>query len=83
VRALLDELLDEQRPRAPEEARHRIAALSACHAAVRANEPLPHAALERLMADLLLARAPMTCPHGRPTVLRLPIERLEREFGRR
>jgi DNA mismatch repair protein MutL len=83
VRALLDELLDEQRPRAPEEARHRIAALSACHAAVRANEPLPHAALERLMADLLRARAPMTCPHGRPTVLRLPIERLEREFGRR
>jgi DNA mismatch repair protein MutL len=83
MRALLDELLDEQRPRAPEEARHRIAALSACHAAVRANEPLPHAALERLMADLLRARAPMTCPHGRPTVLRLPIERLEREFGRR
>ena len=83
VRALLDELLDEQSPRAPEETRHRIAALSACHAAVRANEPLPHAALERLMADLLRARAPMTCPHGRPTVLRLPIERLEREFGRR
>jgi DNA mismatch repair protein MutL len=83
VRALLDELLDGERPRAPEEARHRIAALSACHAAVRANEPLPHQALERLMADLLRARAPMTCPHGRPTVLRLPIERLEREFGRR
>jgi DNA mismatch repair protein MutL len=83
VRALLDELLDEQTPRAPGEARHRIAALAACHAAVRANEPLPHAALERLMADLLGARAPMTCPHGRPTVLRLPLERLEREFGRR
>jgi DNA mismatch repair protein MutL len=83
VRALLDELLEEERPRAAGEARHRIAALSACHAAVRANEPLPHAALERLMADLLRARAPMTCPHGRPTVLRLPIERLEREFGRR
>jgi DNA mismatch repair protein MutL len=83
VRELLADLLDRSRGRAEEDLRHRIAATSACHAAVRAHEALAAPALDRLVTDLLGARAPMTCPHGRPTILRLPLERLEREFRRR
>jgi len=83
VRELLADLLDRTRGRAAEDLRHRIAATSACHAAVRAHEVLPGPALDRLVTDLLAARAPMTCPHGRPTILRLPLDRLEREFRRR
>jgi DNA mismatch repair protein MutL len=83
VRELLGDLLDRTPGRAAGDLRHRIAATSACHAAVRAHEPLAAPALDRLVRDLLEARSPMTCPHGRPTILRLPIERLEREFRRR
>ena len=83
VRELLADLVDRTRGRAADERRHRIAATSACHAAVRAHEALPGPALDRLVTDLLRARAPMTCPHGRPTILRLPLDRLEREFRRR
>jgi len=83
LRALLGDLLDRTEGKAGDDLRHRIAATSACHAAVRAHEALPGPALDRLVRDLLEARSPMTCPHGRPTILRLPIERLEREFRRR
>ncbi|HYV19228.1 MAG TPA: DNA mismatch repair endonuclease MutL [Verrucomicrobiae bacterium] len=83
LRELLGDLLERTQGRAAGDLRHRIAATSACHAAVRAHEALPGPALDRLVRDLLEARSPMTCPHGRPTILRLPIERLEREFRRR
>jgi DNA mismatch repair protein MutL len=83
LRELLGDLLERTPGSAAGDLRHRIAATSACHAAVRAHEALPGPALDRLVRDLLEARSPMTCPHGRPTILRLPIERLEREFRRR
>jgi DNA mismatch repair protein MutL len=83
VRAVLAEIVDRDRPRGPADLRHRIAASAACHAAVRAGDPLTPAAMDRIVRDLVEARSPMTCPHGRPTILTLGRERLEREFGRR
>jgi DNA mismatch repair protein MutL len=83
VRAILAETIDRDRPRGPADLRHRIAASAACHAAVRAGESLTPAAMDRIVRDLVQAKSPMTCPHGRPTLLTLGRERLEREFGRR
>ncbi len=83
VREVLDDLLDRERPRAPGDLRHRIAATAACHASVRAGETLTTAAMDRILDSLGHAAAPMTCPHGRPTLLKLDRARLEREFGRR
>jgi DNA mismatch repair protein MutL len=83
VREVLDDLLDRERPRAPGDLRHRIAATAACHASVRAGETLTPAAMDRILDSLGRAAAPMTCPHGRPTLLKLERARLEREFGRR
>jgi DNA mismatch repair protein MutL len=82
VRQVLAELLDRDRPRAAADLRHRLAATAACHAAVRANEPLALPTMRAILDDLLRAQGPMTCPHGRPTLIRLPLGRLEREFGR-
>jgi DNA mismatch repair protein MutL len=50
---------------------------------VRAGETLTPAAMDGILDSLGRASAPMTCPHGRPTLLRLDRARLEREFGRR
>jgi DNA mismatch repair protein MutL len=83
VREILAEMIDRERPRTPVDLRHRIAATAACHASVRAGESLTSAAMDRILADLVVTRSPMTCPHGRPTLLRLGLDRLEREFGRK
>jgi len=82
VREILVEMIDRERPLAATDLRHRIAATTACHASVRAGETLTPAAMDRILADLVVARSPMTCPHGRPTLLRLGLDRLKREFGR-
>ncbi len=50
---------------------------SAEHDALRAEE------LARLIRDLRACANPLTCPHGRPTMLRLTLAELERRFGRR
>jgi DNA mismatch repair protein MutL len=83
VRELLAETLEWRRPEGIDRLRHRIAASTACHAAVTANHPLDPPRMRRLLGDLMTAENPMTCPHGRPALLRLSLDRLEREFGRR
>jgi DNA mismatch repair protein MutL len=83
VREVLAESIDRERPRAAVDLKHRIVATTACHAAVRAGAVLSVPRMDRILEELMAARSPMTCPHGRPTLLRLGIDRLEREFGRR
>ncbi|MGE5571885.1 MAG: DNA mismatch repair endonuclease MutL [Bacteroidota bacterium] len=60
----------------------RIAAEVACRAAVKAHRALEPPEIERLLADLARASDPYSCPHGRPTVLRISRAELERAFRR-
>ena len=83
VREVLDEVLEWGRAETVDRLRSRLAATTACHAAVRANHPLVQEQMQQIVADLMLSKSPMTCPHGRPTLLRFPLNRLEREFRRR
>ena len=83
VGELLDELLEWEKMDGVEALRHRIVASAACHAAVRANHPLAVEEMRQIVVDLMRTDRPTTCPHGRPSLLRMPLERLEREFGRK
>lgn len=65
------------------DARARLMARVACHAAVTANVPLSAERMNELLRALWAAANPSTCPHGRPTVLRLGLPFIERRFGRR
>jgi len=56
---------------------------SACRAAVMANNALTEQEAVVLLNDLALCDMPYTCPHGRPTVIRMPIDKLEIEFNRK
>ncbi len=58
-------------------------AKTVCHHAVKANDALRAEELARLIRDLRACENPLTCPHGRPTMLRLSLGELERRFGRR
>ncbi|MDP2718356.1 MAG: DNA mismatch repair endonuclease MutL [Dehalococcoidia bacterium] len=60
-----------------------IAASIACHGAVKAGQVLSGEELTELVRRLEKSDSPRTCPHGRPTMLHLSADKLEREFGRR
>jgi len=60
----------------------KIAASTACHAAIKVNMPLDHTKMERLLAELAKTDCPMSCPHGRPVVLRYSVKEIERAFQR-
>lgn len=53
-----------------------------CRHAVKANDHLNKAELEKLLIDLHLCDLPYTCPHGRPTMILLTRDELEKKFGR-
>ncbi len=61
----------------------RAAATLACRSAVRAGDRLDGEQQRALLLALERTQQPMTCPHGRPTVLHLSGESIERSFGRR
>jgi DNA mismatch repair protein MutL len=60
----------------------KIAASTACHAAIKVNMPLEHSKMEWLLDALAKTDCPMSCPHGRPVVLRYSIREIEKAFHR-
>ena len=62
--------------------RRRLAALTACHAAVRLGDRLDPREQLRLLERLVITPGGLTCPHGRPTVIVLDDHSLRRAFGR-
>ena len=62
--------------------RTRIAASIACHAAIKVNMPLEQNKMEWLLVELAKTEHPMTCPHGRPVVLRYSMQDIQKAFKR-
>src|SRR5271169_1183197 len=60
----------------------KIAASTACHAAIKVNMPLDQTKMEWLLAALAKTDCPMSCPHGRPVVLRYSVKEIEKAFHR-
>jgi len=52
-------------------------------AAIKAGQILSPQEQETLIRDLESCHSPRTCPHGRPTMIHLSVDVLERQFGRR
>ena len=59
-----------------------IAATMACHAAVKANDPLTREKMQYLLDELRRTAHSSVCPHGRPVVLRLTRREIEKTFER-
>ena len=77
---MLDELAEE-RVTAPSMIDEKVALMS-CKAAVKGNDPLAHEEAEALLKELLKLENPYTCPHGRPTMIRMSKTDLEKKFKR-
>ncbi len=80
---LLDELGGGGRPVVPDGLAERVDASIACHAAVRAGDPLSAEEMGRILEALYaLEDASYACPHGRPIVVRFPRGRVDQWFLR-
>lgn len=82
VRDLLDQLEQQPHSAAPESVIHRILDMMACKAAVKAGDPLSSEEIDALMRQRHLVDKASSCPHGRPTTLRLTKADLDRQFNR-
>jgi DNA mismatch repair protein MutL len=79
---LLDQFSSEEQSLNLEKIRTRIAASIACHAAIKVNMPLEQNKMEWLLAELAKTDHPMSCPHGRPVVLRYSVRDIQKAFKR-
>ena len=68
---------------AKQEKEEKFIATVACKAAVKANMALTKEEVESLMDKLLQLPNPFTCPHGRPTVIKMTKYDIERKFARK
>ncbi len=68
---------------AKQEKEEKFIATVACKAAVKANMALDQKEVEALMDKLLELPNPFTCPHGRPTVIKMTKYDIERKFARK
>ena len=59
-----------------------VAASYACHTSIKAGEKLSEPEMRTLIKRLLKTRKPNACPHGRPIIVRIPLDELDRHFER-
>jgi DNA mismatch repair protein MutL len=82
LRVLVEDFEEDESP-LREEVESRIAARVCKRAAVKAGQVMSTDEQKKLLADLETCQSPRTCPHGRPTMIHLSVDLLERQFGRR
>jgi DNA mismatch repair protein MutL len=79
---ILDGIARENQAISIDSLQAKIAASTSCHAAIKVNTPLDLTKMEWLLGELAKTEYPMSCPHGRPIVLRYSVREIERAFKR-
>jgi DNA mismatch repair protein MutL len=82
VRAVIEDFEEDETP-LQNEIEAKIIARVCKRAAVKTGQVLSPEEQKALLTDLEACQAPRTCPHGRPTMIHLSIDLLERQFGRK
>jgi DNA mismatch repair protein MutL len=82
LRALVEDFEEDEAP-LQNEVEAKIAGRVCKRLAVKAGQILSPEEQRALLADLETCASPRTCPHGRPTMIHLSVDMLERQFGRK
>ncbi len=82
LRVLVEDFEEDETP-LQAEAEARLVARICKRAAVKAGQTLTPDEQRSLLDGLEACSSPRTCPHGRPTMIHLSVDLLERQFGRR
>ena len=80
-REMLDEMMDGPITGAPEVIMNKLAGM-ACKAAVKGNMKISHEEAVKLIDELLTLKNPYHCPHGRPTIISMTKQEIEKKFKR-
>ena len=81
LRAIVEDFEEDETP-LQNEVEKKLAARVCKRMAVKAGQTLSPEEQRALLTDLENCDSPRTCPHGRPTMIHLSVEMLERQFGR-
>ncbi|MDF2883190.1 MAG: mismatch repair protein MutL [Clostridiaceae bacterium] len=65
-----------------DEVRYTSIATQACKAAIKANDSLSDIEMKSLIEELRYIEDPFTCPHGRPTIIKMDLYDIEKKFKR-
>ena len=82
IRAVVEDFEEDETP-LEAEIEKRLAARICKRMAIKAGQILSPEEQRRLLQDLETCQSPRTCPHGRPTMIHLSVDLLDRQFGRR
>jgi DNA mismatch repair protein MutL len=82
LRVLVDNFEEDETP-LKDETEARLVARICKRAAVKSGQVLSLEEQQALLMNLESCDSPRTCPHGRPTMIHLPVDLLERQFGRK
>ncbi len=82
LRALVEDFEEDETP-LQSEVESKLAARVCKRLAVKGGQTLTNEEQRALLNDLENCQSPRTCPHGRPTMIHLSVDALERQFGRR
>lgn len=82
LKALVEDFEEDESP-LQAEVEARLAARVCKRLAVKGGQALTSDEQKSLLLDLENCQSPRTCPHGRPTMIHLSVDALERQFGRR
>jgi DNA mismatch repair protein MutL len=82
LRALAEDLEGLDHGAHVQDALRRIAATTACHAAVKAHYPLTYEKMTHILEELRATAYSTVCPHGRPVMLRITRREIEKNFER-
>jgi DNA mismatch repair protein MutL len=82
LRVIVEDFEEDEAP-LEAEIEARLIARVCKRAAVKAGQRLSMEEQEALLRDLEACQAPRSCPHGRPTMIHLSVDLLEKQFGRR
>jgi len=87
VEAFLNKVIDDLEEETPgtstEDWERAWCASMACHSAIRSGRILTLDEIKALLTDYFERNTPPTCPHGRPVLIRVPLEEMERRFRRK
>jgi DNA mismatch repair protein MutL len=84
-RKILQDVLDEFKNNEHagiSDVRDNLAKSFACKAAIKAGDKLNITEMIVLIEHLFLTKMPFVCPHGRPVIVKIPLEELDKRFGR-
>jgi DNA mismatch repair protein MutL len=83
--SILEEMLEQYKEYAGlgmTDVRHAVAASYGCRAAIKAGDKMSAPEMQSLIDQLFATSNPYTCPHGRPIIIKLSLDELDRRFGR-